>query len=170
MNISHSVKFTSYLKGDTRVDSWKSPWRIEFERRSAEDKGKFRYISAPQIKARQERNPARICDLCPKVLRSRNKSGRCNGHAAPKVEKVKTLCPGCDKPMRSSPKFRICGKCFTKYRYLLSQTILRLCDECPTKISKNNTTGKCRMHSRLILKRKYNAMRRARIDALKKAA
>lgn len=43
----HHATFSAWLKGDIRNDDWKSDWRKDFERRSAEDKGK--YVSAPQI-------------------------------------------------------------------------------------------------------------------------
>jgi hypothetical protein len=46
--------FSSWLKGDIRTDGWKSDWRRGFERRSAEDRDKRQYVSAPQIKVRQK--------------------------------------------------------------------------------------------------------------------
>ena len=36
--VSESTKYQRYLKGEVRVDSWKSAWRIELERRAAEEK------------------------------------------------------------------------------------------------------------------------------------
>lgn len=168
--MSHSVEFTAYLKGDLRVDGWKSSWRHDFERRYAEDKGKPQYVFAKQIKVRQERKPKaapRICDLCPNVIGSRNQSVRCRNHGAPKAPAVKSLCPGCDTPVRSCPKYGICGGCYKKYRRLISQPALRTCDECHTRLRPNNSTGKCTKHALVIHKRKGNANRRAKYKALR---
>lgn len=76
----HHATFSAWLKGDARNDDWKSDWRKDFERRSAEDKGK--YVSAPQIQSRQKRTPQppRYCAVCPARLNHGNKYGFCQIH------------------------------------------------------------------------------------------
>jgi hypothetical protein len=86
----HHATFSAWLKGDARTDSWKSDWLRDFERRSAEDKGKPQRVSAPQIKARQKLTPQppRYCAVCTNRLNHGNTCGYCKLHTPKTLKKA----------------------------------------------------------------------------------
>lgn len=98
----HYRDLQRFVIGETRVDGWKSDWRKEQEQRRAEEMANRKFVTAPQIKARQEawgqrgyqedlRKPRvhriavtgeNICeaDGCTNYIRRDNQMGRCMDH------------------------------------------------------------------------------------------
>lgn len=164
-----------FVIGAVRVDGWKSPWRREFERRSAEEAERpARIVHAPQIRARQVRVQSlkkkpnreyfkRECEVCGKKIRQTNKTGRCIHH---KVERPQSKeltqsysCGSCGKPIRKT-KYGVCKPCFIRFRRRILQNRPR-CAECNTIIRSKTKYGLCRKHARPVHTRATNAMRRA---------
>lgn len=169
-----------FVKGEIRSDGWISDWRIDLERRRKEDLGKRKFVTAPQIIARQARTRVtrptpkprvkavpRTCEVCSTVIKTDNKTGRCIHHQSKRIQKVKSLCPRCETPMRAHNKFGICTGCYQKYRRLISQEVIKMCDECPAQLRSNNITGKCMKHAYSVHRRTENASRRAKYKALR---
>lgn len=168
-----------FVRGDLRNDGWISSWREEQERRRKEEHGDRKFVTAPQIKVRQERvvNPAkvinpktpkRLCELCPTVIRASNKSGRCVKHLIKFAQKGDPrLCPPCGRPIRQCNSFGLCKLCQNKYRRMIHQKRLVICDQCPRKLHANNTTGKCVEHAAELHKRRDNAAKREKRQALR---
>lgn len=169
-----------YVKGEIRNDEWISDWRRDQEQRRKDDLGKRKFVTAPQIVARQARTRVirhapkprikaapRVCERCTTVIKTANKTGRCIHHQPRRVQMVKSLCPFCDAPVRAHNRLGICSKCRGKYRRLIEQGPIKLCDECPTRLRSNNTTGKCMDHAYSVHRRTENASRRAKYKALR---
>lgn len=147
-----------FLNGEIRTDGWKSGWRLEQERRRKEEMGKRQFVTAPQIKQRQDRPKVQgphnatpgTCDVCGTGIRQGNKTGRCGKHPM-KRQFMRTdfKCAACDEPMRKT-EFGICKTCFIRYRRRIVQSPVRVCAEpnCFHSLNKNNTYTKCRNHSR----------------------
>lgn len=159
---------------------WKSEWRKEQERRRAEEMGKRKFVTAPQIRERQVRQPVvkrpvriylkRTCDVCPEPIRHDNKTGRCVHHKLERPQPLKESyqCGSCDKPIRKT-EFGVCKKCFTRYRRRIQQNRPR-CLECQTIIRCRTKYGLCRKHARPYHTRDANERRRLIKLELKAAA
>ncbi len=133
-------------KNDRPVVEWKSPWRIEFERRTAEDKLKarlqkrhapkpvFRAKAEPTKRIRINPETARFC-ACGKWIRQNNKTGLCI-----KCYDTKTLCP-CGRRIHLDNEHRLCRFCYPK-------THIPVCnvEGCDNVIDKRNRSGMCRTH------------------------
>lgn len=156
----YGKEFHRWLNGEFRTDGFRSDWHKDQLRRRAEEMGQRKFVTAPQIKRRQERRskpvgPARKCECCEEKIRRCNKTGRCGKHPMEKRLPMRTdyRCGCCDKSIRKTA-FGICKGCFYRYRRVIEQDRVRVCAEprCLYSLNKNNTHAKCRKHSRYYLK------------------
>jgi hypothetical protein len=138
---------------------WKSDWRKEFERRSAEDKRKPKLITAPQIKVRQER-PTRKPVMRPRVYPRLGEKRRRDEW------KEKDLCRSCGRD-RAPGRLR-CGKCLERTRLyyakkngieMIPVSRDRTCATCGTLLHPRNRYGHCRKHFRLLPEQAKRSLR-----------
>lgn len=143
------------------VPEWKSDWRKEFERRSAEDKRKPKLVTASQIKVRQER-PARK----PVV---RTKPNPRIGEKRRRAEwKEKGLCRSCGREL--VPGRCQCSKCLERTRlYYAKRNGIemvpvsrdRACATCGASLHPRNSYGYCRKHFRSLPEQEKRSLRMA---------
>lgn len=186
----YGLELHKFVIGDTRVDGWKSGWRIEQERRRAEEMQNRKFVTAPQIKERQERcRPARVsrrkvCAECKKVMRSGTISDICfrcmrnrekcecgrtiyKGNSLTQCKQChnrdnRKTCPLCPKKLNMRNSHGLCRDHYAKYRRYIFQERLSVCAGCPRLINRDNMFGRCVKCSRVFY--------RARDRALKVAA
>jgi hypothetical protein len=183
----NETKFQLFLDGKIRSDGWVSPWRREQERRRNEEAMRPRIITAPQIKARQERKPKvvkerkpiapptppRFCGFgdCQTRIRRANKTGRCIHHKLKAEPKAVTVCPytGCKNKLRVSNKHGICCVHYRMFRRLIHQPPLAMCKQCGKRVRRKTMFGLCRAHARPMHSKLFNVRRRERRE-LRRAA
>lgn len=125
---------------DSLSQEWKSPWRIEFERRSAEEAAARRANrhSRPRPKARcQQPKPKR--EYKPR---------------APKRPKMKTLC-SCGRRV-GKPDELYCSWC----RQHPCAAAGRKCAKCDAKIIRTNKSGLCRKHAHGVYRKEREIRKR----------
>lgn len=147
-----------FVLGEIRVDGWVSDWRRTQEKRRIEEMGQRRFVSAPQIRARQSRprgphnSLPRKCEVCGSRIRQDNKSGRCGSHRIFLQPPVRSQCPytGCIGSITHRNVYGICKKHFSKFRRMLRQTEIRVCaeDGCFIALYHNCKLTHCRKHSK----------------------
>jgi hypothetical protein len=132
--MSEQRDFDRFVKGEIRVDGWKSEWRKDFEA-YREDK------PAPRVMA-----PAVIKNV---VRQSNNRPG-------------KKPCPLCARPMKRN-QLGICCPCGRKWRRFIDQTSVRVCAApgCFICIQGNAKYGLCVTHSHC-LRSKYSLANKLR--------
>lgn len=185
---SNSRELYQFVIGELRTDGWVSDWRKEQERRRAEDVRTF--VTAPQIKARQERVIIKkFCDGCGKGVKSNTKSGLCHpcsrkrakcacgrtvynkGISATQCRECfhrgnRKVCALCPAMLNASTACGLCKIHYRKYRHFIHQEEKVKCSDCDTMILKKNRFGKCMKHAKNL----YNQTYRDKARELKAAA
>lgn len=121
MSSQYDSELHKFVIGETRVDGWKSQWKMDLEQWQKDNPSQLRpkpVVKAKAPKPRSERKPSvqverRKCNRCDNLLRSSNKSGRCRVHR------------GFNRP----------------------PAIVRTCELCTNRIQSNNKSGRCTEHS-----------------------
>lgn len=162
---------TPFLQRETEVE-WKSPWRIEQERRRQEETSKKKLKSkAPrnliriEVAAEKPRPPAASNIKSSRAARCANKVlSDVAKNAARRVE-PKRFCSGCQRPIRRNKtgKCQVCiygrercecgktiykhvdnplNKCMACYR----QSLRRPCAQCDKLLNASNKYGLCKEH------------------------
>lgn len=146
---------------------WKSPWRLEQERRRAEELLAPQYIPAPRPAAVQKRKriyePKKRCEGCNKEMRAGTKSSKCA-----KCLKRREKCP-CGKTLYVKRSYE--DLCFTCHEAVV-RALRPRCDEdgCQAVLQPNNQYSKCHKHSLKLRNSAYGRRKRAIRVALKAAA
>lgn len=121
---------------------WKSPWRIEQERRRAEEAGRRTLITATQIQTRQERpkqcrnqrvTPTKFCGGCGKGVKSNTESGFCQ----PCLRK-RDKC-ACGRTIYKGNSLSQCKQCHIR-------DTRKKCPLCPNMLNASNAYGLCKPH------------------------
>lgn len=173
-----------FAQGETRTDGWKSEWRLEQERRRAEEMQERKFVTAAQIKVRQERKerkpsstPSRVCEFdgCSTKIRRFNKTARCIHHCLPRPKATPrpvALCPytGCGNKLRSSNRNGVCWEHYFMFRRLIHQDPMAMCKTCGKRVRRETKFGLCRIHARSLHSKLGNALKKERRAELKRAA
>lgn len=156
---STNSELHKYVIGETRVDGWKSPWRIKLEEDRAADKLKPKPIVSAQVlqerakpKPREPwiKHPRRYCEVCSKAIKPHNVSGRCKEHVERKDKPTTLNCALCPSKINRNNKHNLCKKCFTSHRRSIQQRPIQICAEtgCGSRLRPQCQLSKCRKHSR----------------------
>lgn len=131
--------------------TWKSPWRIDFERKMAEEKNR-------QVIHRIVASPSSDSGASPKtVVPPRPKSAQvATTRPGPKpllVVRTKfcsyeTNGVACGKPLNASNAHGLCGTHYHKDRYNLAHGARPTCVDCGQVIYRGNIYDRCRKHSK----------------------
>jgi hypothetical protein len=179
-------------------DPFRSEWRLEQERRRAEEALKApRYAYAPQIVARQERiastMPRKKCEGCNKDMRAGTKSAKCHNctRDREKCECGKTIYAGnttgkcmacfkrkkcavadCDKLLNANNEYGVCKPHYQRMRRSIHQHPMVKCADpgCQSMVRPSNLFGKCRIHSRRFYAARAKANMKAKTVELARAA
>lgn len=165
------------------ASSWRSEWRKEFERRSAEESLKPRAtVKAAHTVERVKKNYSgrvrvysRTCASCPKKIRTENLTGRCWDHRLNLLKErpdAKTCGTGCGKTLNKNASYGLCKLCYIKYRRLIHQDKRRQCAEpgCLNRLRIDCQWDKCRTHSKTLRSAQENSIKKQRRHELKVAA
>jgi|SRR6185312_2239634 len=142
-----------YLRGDIpAMGAPKTPWRLDFERRNAEEAQKPREIvTHPQIEKRRMRSKdgvSRACSGPPCTVCGRpTREGTVKGMHE-RCARKREHCP-CGTVLKVTNPYPTCGKCRAKEARLKSLVGKRICTEpgCGRILNKNNTLPKCLRHA-----------------------
>lgn len=144
--MTEAQQLHKFVIGELRTDSWKSDWRKEFERRSAEEKHKpAPMVAAPQIKARQRKAVplAKRCECCKKIMRAGTASDLCQP-----CRRRREHCD-CGKVLKRTWPHPICALCLKTAEREVRTVHMRKCAEpgCDRILNRNNTLPKCLRHA-----------------------
>lgn len=151
--------------------TWKSPWRLEQERRRAEEMGSRIFVTAPSTVKTQPlsryiaRSPAQFCSSCGKGMRKGCKRAQCNNcfTERPRCACGKTIykggslaeckecfhrsqrvkCPICPRFLNARNSYGLCKPHYQKYRRFIQQDQLSICLDCPRLINRDNKFKRC---------------------------
>lgn len=158
-------EFHKFVMGEIRTDGFKSGWRIEQERRRAEEMGKRQFVTAPQIVVRQKRESRPRGPQKPRAKRIERpskwgipsgSSPAEYGRIARKTWRDASLCGSCGQP---AVKDRYsCPSCMerkakyycksVKKEYVPRVVVQKFCKDCNVPLKSNNSYGYCRAHYR----------------------
>jgi len=191
--------FQAFIRGDFHPTGWKSQWRIDLEKRMAEDqhKAQLRIVTAKQIQVRQSRRPdmpSVICDGCGKSMRSSTKTKKCHdctrirdrcacgkviivGNATGQCKECfkqanRPKCAMCDAKLNVGNKYGLCKPHYIKMRHVIHQEPMVKCSDpsCNVLIRPTNMAGACRIHSRKMYAKRAKAKDKAKRAELRMAA
>jgi len=94
-----------FIRGEIREQGWKSPWRVDQERRRAEERSSL-ITYQPEMTRVPPNRPYLVCRQCPAKISRMSKSGCCRKCGAKRVAKKK--CIFCNQELR---KVNTTGRC-----------------------------------------------------------
>jgi hypothetical protein len=160
----------AFVVGQLRTDGWKSPWRIDLERRMAADANRTSVIRhQPQAKRvrskeymhdlylkrkakRDAENPRPTCSRCDGLILRTNKIGLCmdcrglerRSSNRQKAKRPPRTCSMCDTRISWGNKSGVCTKHYHKAKRVVEMGPRPNCVECGAEIYRRNKLGKCR--------------------------
>lgn len=142
-----SQELSLFVRGDLRTDGWKSAWRIDLERRMAEEARNPVPKQKPKTKrpiVKEDRAYHRVlCRVCSRPMRAGSKTNihvRC----ARKREKC-----ACGRTLKIDWPRPICGRCYRRAERENELAGRRICAEpgCGSILRPDSTSPHCRKHS-----------------------
>jgi hypothetical protein len=140
---------------------FKSPWRMEFERRSAEDRAKPRRVLAPQVKPQRVRKPKprkmRTLCSCGAVMLRKEALYCYECESLPKKAGLGKKCSVCETPLNRNNSSGLCkthgDHVYRKLREIQKFGPRPVCTfeaggmKCVQQLYRDNTTHLCMFHN-----------------------